>query len=474
MAQFGGDQFVIVICTLTSIYTFILTPLSLYYLHLLWKLSSEHIPFFTKRHPKLILVSAILFNIYPTILRPIADLTRAYSIFPIDHPLPRSMVNIMQWYLILDYMRLWLLYYDYNYSLHSLKLKWKEHILKTEMNIPWTHKYKFMGNLKTLSIISIPIGIIFVLIIVGGEILFGAKVLLLLQVAPLICTLFALVIAVKVRKCRDEFMIQKEMQIYGIALILVILSYMTIQMVSTTGTNLRFILMNMFTCFCCYFMSFVSTHWVLKQYEKHLLEFKLFEETQNEVSVRLTLEEILSTKIGFDIFASHLVTEFSIENLFYIFEMVQIKNQLILHKLIEEKDVGIMFPIDFHRIDTLTRKDSYIYTFEEMKKNIEYIISQYIYMDAPYSINISSNMRNELKNSYCQLHNAKVDTIEVKQWEQIWDNETKANRVEKKSELIKKYMKIFDESMEEIIALMTHDSLTRFYSTKEYQAFVDK
>ncbi len=212
-------------------------------------------------------------------------------------------------------------------------------------------------------------------------------------------------------------------------------------------------------------MSFVSTHWVLKQYEKQnskqtlgtmLLQKQSVQETQQQISVRLSLEDILSTKVGFDLFANHLVREFSVENLFYIFEMVQIKNELILHELIQQKDVGLMFSIDFHRIDNFRRKDSYIYTMDEMKQNIEYIMKQYIDMNGEYCINISYDMRCTLQEEYQALND--------------WMNDQSDKDIQL---IIKKYMKIFDESMDEIISLMKHDSLMRFYSSVEYEIMTE-
>eukprot|EP01083_Nonionella_stella_P020393 56537_1 len=468
MAEFGGPDFYIPIYILTCVYWFILSPLSLFYVYKLWELSSHNIPFFTKRHPKLITVSCILFNIYPTILRPFADLTRAHGVFHYRHALPRSTVNIMQWYLLLEYMRLWLLYYDYNYALHTLALKWKQQILKEETNIPWTHRYRWLGNVKILSIITSVLSVLFVLIIVCGEVFYGQTYSSYMQLVPLLCTLLMMVIAFKVRKCRDEFMIQKEFRIYGISLIGVIVLYIILQMVSTAGTNLRYILFNMFTCFCCYIMAFVSTHWAITQFNaqrnKHqpLLDEtnlnKSVDEVQKDVESRLSLEDVLSSRDGFDVFANHLVREFSIENLFFVFEMVQLKKELMKHRLITEQDIGAMIAMDFHRVNRLKRKDSCIYSVDDMKTNIEYIVRNYIEMNGAYSINVSFEMREKFQNNYQQL--------------QKHDSDKNTEMDDNDREVVKKYIAIFDECMDEIIDLMRGDSLVRFYQTEEYKRLV--
>ena len=47
----------------------------------------------------------------------------------------------------------------------------------------------------------------------------------------------------------------------------------------------------------------------------------------------MTLEQIMSCKDGFDLLADHLVREFCIENLLFLYEMAQIKHQLITAEL---------------------------------------------------------------------------------------------------------------------------------------------
>ena len=99
-------------------------------------------------------------------------------------------------------------------------------------------------------------------------------------------------------------------------------------------------MINLITCMPVYLMCFVSTYWAIKQYEKQqkhqslLQRQKSLNSTAREhIENRLSLEDILATKDGFDVFANHLVKEFSIENLFFVYEMVQIKNELHIHQL---------------------------------------------------------------------------------------------------------------------------------------------
>ena len=97
----------------------------------------------------------------------------------------------------------------------------------------------------------------------------------------------------------------------------------------------RLIVINLDMSLGCYGYCFISTAWASRQYERQI---KYYEElAKNTVEKRgyqnMTIEEILSTKDGFDLLADHLVKEFCIENLLFIFDMMQIKNQLISTKL---------------------------------------------------------------------------------------------------------------------------------------------
>eukprot|EP01083_Nonionella_stella_P014209 39945_1 len=467
MSDSGDANLFIPIWILTGFYCLILTPLSLFYLYKFWQLASKNTPFFTKRHPTLVVICGMMPNTYPIILRPIADLTRAHGVLGLENALARLIANTLQWYFLLEYMRLWLLYYDYQYSLHTLALKWKQQILKEETNIPWTHRHRWLGNVKVLFLITAicgPVIILGIILVLVHSPVGQGYVELAEAVVPMMWLLFSLVVAFKVRKCRDEFMIQKEFKIYGIALASAIIEYGIIQIVCAAvgDRNVQILLMNMYTCTCCYLMSFISTHWVIKQYNAQQLRLKVALTRQlsdksviDMVKSRWTLEQVLSTKDGFDSFANHLVREFSIENLFFVFEMVQIKNDLVTQGLVDLDDIGVVIAIDFHRVQNLRRNDSHIRNVKEMKRNTEYIVQQYVVYYGEYTVNVSAKTRDTLIAEYERLRQENADKEEMDK------------------EIVKEYIGIFDESMDEIIALMRGDSLTRFYETAEYKMLKD-
>lgn len=127
------------------------------------------------------------------------------------------------------------------------------------------------------------------------------------------------------------------------------------------GSNLRRMVSNLWTTTTIHIICLISTFWV---HHKHKVQCKwnaiqhlqiMIDDSSSRSTAstpnsmitrvhtnshsersrnsgkdsRLSLEEILGTKNGFDAFANHLVREFSVENLFFLFEMMQIKDQCV-------------------------------------------------------------------------------------------------------------------------------------------------
>ena len=94
-------------------------------------------------------------------------------------------------------------------------------------------------------------------------------------------------------------------------------------------SNMRIICGNIATNGVSYFTCLLQTYWVIGQYVKQL---KLH--ANSEELTHFKLEQVLCTKDGFDLFANHVVKEFSVENLFFVFEVMQMKHELISNKLV--------------------------------------------------------------------------------------------------------------------------------------------
>ncbi len=75
----------------------------------------------------------------------------------------------------------------------------------------------------------------------------------------------------------------------------------------------------------CYYLAFISTHWVIHKYNKQCL--------QTPSNKQLSLEYILSDATGFTLFADYLVKQFSIEHLLFLFDIMKLKQELIAMEL---------------------------------------------------------------------------------------------------------------------------------------------
>ena len=166
----SNAELVIIICT--CIYFSIFTPISLYYANLLWKFNQENIPFIVNRHARLVIITVIGWNLYPTIVRPFCDLNHLKdhqqhtTEWSVEHIILFQSIQILS---ALICIRLWLLYYDYLHGMHIVNSKWKLTMTKQKLhpnNTYWTLKYRFFGNAKIISIIGMSIAVIIIAIIV--------------------------------------------------------------------------------------------------------------------------------------------------------------------------------------------------------------------------------------------------------------------------------------------------------------------
>ena len=92
-------------------------------------------------------------------------------------------------------------------------------------------------------------------------------------------------------------------------------------------SSIRAVCVNLWACGFCYTYCFVATYWVIEQYKKQLNQFDM-----NAEVTQMKLKDILSSKDGFDLFAAHLVNEFSIENLAFIFDVMGVKRECVSHR----------------------------------------------------------------------------------------------------------------------------------------------
>merc|ERR1712176_131668 len=175
----------------------------------------------------------------------------------------------------------------------------------------------------------------------------------------------------------------------GILFIFYLIFYLMIASLLDSSSNIRIVAMNIFNCSMCYIFVMLSTYWVIKQYNN-----QLFEMNSKRTDLQLSLEQILSTYDGFDLFANHLVNEFNTENLYFIFEVVQIKHQAIKNKLIDEESVGVMIEMESGLMDKMRRNDGEIKNINDLEISLKYIMNEYIKSYSSHCVNISGYTRN--------------------------------------------------------------------------------
>ena len=136
------------------------------------------------------------------------------------------------------------------------------------------------------------------------------------------------------------FVIQKEFYVTIFCFFVMITCYLILITVFVDpDCTERRIGINMLCCIGPHITGLIATYWSINQFNKQERLKKQWSVPRKGPSVasnkakKMSLEEILATKHGFDIFANHLVKEFSIENLFFVFEMVQVKYDLLAYKL---------------------------------------------------------------------------------------------------------------------------------------------
>ena len=201
-----------------------------------------------------------------------------------------------------------------------------------------------------------------------------------------------------------------------------------------------------------------------------------------------------------------------------------------IHRIIEEEEVGVMITIDMNRMKQLRiqKDDPYVFSIEELRKDLKYIMDQYILYEGKFCVNVSAMTRQKLIEAYEDLE-PEIDNAPDLPEEEIEtekagacmaktvvpveqkklgndhlnlcnipsessggrssEDESGEQNVRSKSEIvsvnnaakelndkmardsekIRDYLRIFDDAMEEIILLMRKDSLLRFYETIEYE-----
>ncbi|ETO11945.1 hypothetical protein RFI_25431, partial [Reticulomyxa filosa] len=141
--------------------------------------------------------------------------------------------------------------------------------------------------------------------------------------------------------------------------------------------------------------------------------------TATELSYQLTLEEVISKRNGFELFASHLVKELSLENILFLMEYMQLKHFVTIHLQSYVTDMGYQVPIcptlvkkylSPHLVQaSLPTSTSWAICLDMFR----YLYTQYIVSTSMALLNLSYNSSNTITRQMTELkHNSTIHALQ--------------------------------------------------------------
>eukprot|EP01084_Bolivina_argentea_P289679 497475_1 len=432
--------------TILLIFWLIICPIAFRYCYEIWKLRSS--PFWKKRYPKLTI--AVVFSVayWVGIGRPIADLS---DIFPSIHnkvPIPISNSPLSQLCLVLMYIRIWFLYYNYNNGLQLISKQWETVLLSQNTNEKtttqstktyWTFDKKW-NYLSDKYLIIYYIAITYVII---TDIILLLAALKDQYLEYLFYTSFVglslipiVFVSVKVRKCRDELFLHSEFKLLAILGVITLFSYLLCRFI-VNDIALQKLLRHVMISIEGAIAMFINTKYVINKSEKRKSEERVVHHIRGNYSESgsvLSLPAVLRDDDAFELFALQLVKEFSIENLLFLYECMKFKHNCVDNGWINMDEIGVVVEFS-EKIGSIPMSSI----------NYIYIVDRYVRNNAEYPVNLSYNARIEMINAV----NNVMDIIN--------------------KETILKYVICIDKGINEIMRLLSSDSFARFTNSNTFK-----
>merc|ERR1719464_428484 len=241
------------------------------------------------------------------------------------------------------------------------------------------------------------------------------------------------------------------------------------------------IVSGLFTVFC-----YISTKWLLDRYKmRKFREGMSITQNSNDCDMKTTLE-----RNGFELFATHLIKEHSVQHLLFVLEASKLKMQLLKHKLVEKEVVGKYLDCK----DILCRVDSECFDAETFYRNCKHCIDKYIDREGEYTVNISERVRTKVLEAFEDLYdrralNAKNDASDDKAIlelkveatadgktqtrQELRDEKTAAvvetgRRLDRDNVSVNLFLDVIDLGLQDVWHLLENDSFARFRCTKEF------
>jgi len=458
----------IIFLSFSFISTCVLSPVCFFYCRRLHQL--RRIPFFAKRSANLMIfcplittvqmamqITSELPHVFPSLFRGIA---------------PRYLVHWRMYggniVFAAEVIRLWFLFLNYTKGIQTITRQWADSVHQ-QNGSSWALSKKTWFTPRSNVLYYIACAWIF------SDNAFCAIVLLLRQENLIWCVhlsaLFAglgiLVLSCKVRHAHDHLNIRTEFQYLGIIALATIATVVTIDCTFAHASALKSTVR--IVCFTLISAPFyyISTKWVIDQYELRMAENVKRTKHAEHCQRKVSLHGIFADKDYFDLFAQHLVREFSIENLLFLLDVTHFKAQCVKAQFVESDADAISFT--FAR--TVTRPNSEVTDAISFLENLCYIHQRYIAQSAEYPINIPYTLRADFKSVYTpysrlfaerrrRVRPRSTDPTNLAIYLAFSENE--------RPSVVRQFVDLLNSAVTEITRLMQLDSLLRFRSSQEY------
>eukprot|EP01084_Bolivina_argentea_P065695 119744_1 len=444
-----------------AINTLIIAPICCFYCYKFWMLRQQ--PLLSKRYPKLALSTIISCLIYSIFLRTLADLPRIIPSFnygSVTKHVRLLFYNSSHIFYTITYYRIWLLYHDYKRGLHLISKQWQSKLISNHHNhTHWTIKYKFLSNKSTVLRWLCLFWILFVEICILCSTLISAENI----VQPIFLSIFIVAFSIllfKVRECRDECFFATESKILAVIGSIFVVIYTLIVFAFDSNHQIKALLLYIITMITIFSFILILTKWSINEYYKRTNVVNNIALTKTSINIKFV--DILKNKDALDLFAFHLVKEFSIENLLFLYQSMQWKIECVDNQLIQHENIGMY--LDFGKNIATKRpkfdeKDLHSFYYE-----FKCIVDRYIIDSGEYCVNVSSQTKNKIMGVIALNDSDKL----ANQLSNHIDDHKQATKLEN-HQLLLTCIQVMDEAIHEIVKLISSDSFIRFSKTIQFK-----
>eukprot|EP01084_Bolivina_argentea_P059727 109108_1 len=450
-------------------------PIATYYFIKIWK--SRTNTFFIKRHPTLTILYLASFIFWSAVIRTIRVLPIMYESIDFGKYWFKH-TPLLHIGFVLIMIRIWFFYYNYNHGLNSALQVWSN----DKSTNHWTESHFIK---KYLTDRSYRIYYFALLWVITAETTIICISFFNVRGAELTSAAFMLVDGAiiissvsKIRPCRDQIFVHIEFKYLGYIGLCTTIIYIGTTVIFADAAVVVVARSIMITTDII-LLTYTSTKWVMDRNDDRISK----NENENRVGHHVKLQEVLQDDDMFDLFTLHLVKEFSIENLMFVFSAMQFKLECVNNGFVSIEGIGTV--LDFGvKTNALKREDAIIDDMKSFCDNLQYIFNRFIDVKAFYCVNISSKLRKRFIALIKQNENgskAKLKWVgqamqltligskscsEMSDGSDVIDSDLQLTEADK---YVSKGIELIDEAMKDIVRLLSLDSLPRFTCTDEFK-----